>query len=164
MAPVRGHVREMSAERQTCSVAKEIFGGLSVKMRGEVVADFLVFLGRDRFIFLGFLFRHVYSIGGDLLAGGSRLDDKSRGPALNRAKVGRLRFLRCLKGREANTVLRPKGVQLTVPPRQEDKQGKKKLDDRLFHQTVNLYKEAYTGKRLFFMWSMQTNEPSSISL
>ncbi|HEY5745516.1 MAG TPA: hypothetical protein VIU12_05550 [Chryseolinea sp.] len=159
IAPVEGDIRKMIAERQALYVAEEISGRLRIKERGEVVADFKVFPGRGRFIFFGFLFRDVYSVGRILFAGRSRLDDKGSGAISNGAKISFFRLFRDLYRREANTVLIRVGVQLTIPPRQEDTQGKKKLDDKLFHQTVNLYKEAYTGKHLFFIWSMQTNAP-----
>jgi hypothetical protein len=67
VAAMKGDERKMLAEWQALQVAEEISRGLGVKARGEVIADFGVFLGRCRLIFLGFLFREVYFKDGILL-------------------------------------------------------------------------------------------------
>ena len=100
----------MFAERQAFQVAEEISGGLGIKERSEVVADFQELLSRGRFIFLDFFFSNVYLISRLLFAGCGRLDDKGGGTFLNRAKVGFFRLFRRLDGRKTNTVLIRIGV------------------------------------------------------
>ncbi|AYB31513.1 hypothetical protein D4L85_13420 [Chryseolinea soli] len=92
ITPKEGDVRKLSAKWQTVYVTEKISGNLGIKVRGEVITDFLVFLGRGRFILLSFLFGDFHSIDRVLLAGGSRLDDTGGVATLNRAKVSLFRL------------------------------------------------------------------------
>jgi hypothetical protein len=163
-------MRKLLAQWQTLDMAEKISGKQRIEARGEVITDFEMFLERGRFIFLGFLFGDVYSIDRVFFTRPGRLDDEGRGSVLNRAKVRYLRLPGRFQGRETNTVTRRISVQLTVAPRQKDKQAKKKLNDDLFHQTANLDKVAYPGKYLFypgkylFVWYSKRTRFSSLFL